>query len=78
MSVDISWVLIVAVFWIGLLSVLIGLVWFAGAVLAERDRRAMARRPLAPLVELDLRRDARRRAAPHRYARTHHSHGDHA
>lgn len=63
MSIDLSWVLIIAVFWIGGLSLLAGMVWLAGALLAHRDQAAQTRRPLAPLVELDLHRAARRPTA---------------
>lgn len=76
LGIDWQWVGIIAGFWLGFFVACGVVIWVVGCVLARRDARRMARRPLAPLVELDLHRAARRRT-PHRHARIAHGHIHH-
>lgn len=57
-AIDWAWMFGVAGCWLALFLGFVFLVWIAGAL---TPRRPAERRPLAPLVELDLRRAARLR-----------------
>lgn len=77
LGIDWQWVAIIAAFWLGFFVALGALIWAVGWLLARRDARRLARRPLAQVVELDLHR-ARRRPAQRRTRIAHghiHHHG---